>query len=201
MRGSRLTALEARTVEEPELQPVFVVLSYLALLLVSLLQAAPQASAAYRQVGQVGDSRLQLTAASVPRSGQRFTLTITSPTLGGQLHLLGAALFPAASAPGAASGQGRQMPLALWREAPGVYDLNVRPLVPGRWSLLLAVQGASGTSNGTIPLQVENPPQPPAWLLWRMGLLTLTLLVYATWVHNRRGVPGDYLPAPESGIR
>lgn len=166
--------------EEAKLKPVFVVLTYLLLLLVSLLQAAPQASAAYRQEGQAGDSRLQLTAASFPRPGQRFTLTITSPTLGGQLHLVGAALFPVTPAPGAAAGQGRQMPFALWREAPGVYDLTVRPLVMGRWILLLAVQGASGTSNGIVPLQVENPPQPPAWFLWSMGLLTLALLVYAS---------------------
>jgi hypothetical protein len=179
--------------EEPKLQPVFVVLSYLVLLLVSLLQAAPQASAAYRQEGQVGDSRLQLTADIAPRSGQRFALTITSPTLGGQLHLVGAALFPAAAPGAAAAGQGRPVPLALWRQAPGVYDLNVRPLVPGRWSLLLAVQGATGTSNGTIALQVENPPQPPAWLLWRMGLLTLALLVYASLCTQPAQCPGRLL--------
>jgi hypothetical protein len=59
-----------------------------------------------------------------------------------------------------------------------------RHLLPGWWLMLLVVQGNRGTARGVMPLRVEEPA-PPAWLVWRMGLLTLALLVSVVWEHNR----------------
>lgn len=91
--GFPKTTEGAPTIVEGQLRHIFVVLSYLCLLLLSLRQAAPGAGGAYAQQGQVGHTMLQLTAGSAPHAGQRFTLTITSPTSGGKLQLLGAVLI------------------------------------------------------------------------------------------------------------
>jgi len=180
---------------DPQLRHVFVVLAYLCLLMLSLRQAAPRASAAFAQQGQVGDTLLRLTAGSAPRARQRFTLTITSPSSGGKLQLLGVVLILAPVSQREAASGAPRVPLAPRREAPGIYEMPVMPLQAGLWSLHLVVQEERGALGGLIPLRVEELPPLPTWFVWRMGLLTLALLVYATWEHNRRGDLDAFPPA------
>lgn len=167
------------------LQRLLVVCGYLLVLLLSLVEAAAtEAPVRYTHLGQVGVYRVQLTEALVPLAGQRFELTLTSRSPGDQLRLSRAMLTPAFPVAGAGANNMPPMPLAPRRVSSGVYLMLVRCLLPGRWFLLLVVQGNRGTARGVIPLRVEEPTPPP-WLVWRMGLLTLALLVYAVWEHNR----------------
>jgi hypothetical protein len=129
---------------ETPLQHVLIVLSYLLVLLFSLLQAAPAVPSMHR--GWVGTAQRQTSAESTAGTEQRFALTITAPTQGGKLHHATSVLLPA---------------------PPGV-----------------------GVAQ-------QNPPPPPAWLVWRMVLLTLALLVYAVLVHNRRDAPDDSMLASQ----
>ena len=166
---------------DPMLQRLLVVCGYL------LVQAAA-AEAPVRSTyqGQVGVYRLQLTTPSVPLAGQRYALTLTSRAPGDQLQISTAMLTPAFPAAGAGAGANSlpPMPLAPQRVSSGVYLMLVRRLLPGWWFLLVVVQGNRETARGVIPLRVEEPAPPP-WLVWRMGLLTLALLVYAVWEHHR----------------
>lgn len=142
---------------DPKLHHVLVVLSYLLLLLLSVVQAALGAPVPSTQQGQLGAYHLQLAAASASRAERRFELTVTALSHGEQVQLSGAMLVPASTAHGAAAKSLRPVPLVARREAPGVYEMNVRPLLPSWWSLMLVVQGEMGTVSGTIPLQVEGP--------------------------------------------
>jgi len=168
---------------DPMLQRLLVVCGYLLVLLLSLVQAAAtEAPVRSTYQGQVGVYRLQLTAASVPLAGQRYALTLTSRAPGDQLQLSTAMLAPASPTTGANSMS--PMPLAPRRVSSGVYLMLVRRLLPGWWFLLVVVQGSRGTARGVIPLRIEEPAPPP-WLAWSIGLLTLALLVYVVWEHNR----------------
>ena len=183
---------------DPMLQRLLVVCGYLLVLLLSLVQAAAaEAPVRYTHQGQVGVYRLQLTAASVPLAGQRFALTLTSLSPGDQLQLSTAMITPASPAAGANSMP--PMPLAPRRVSRGVYMMLVRRLLPGRWFLLLVVQGNRGTARGVIPLRVEEPAPPP-WLVWRIGLLTLALLVYVVWEHNRHETLNGFTGVREGGM-
>jgi hypothetical protein len=170
---------------DPMLHRLLVVCCYPLLLLLSLVQAAAsEGPVRYTYQGQVGVYRLQITAASVPLAGQRFELTLTARSPGDQLQLSTAMLAPALPAAGSGAHSMLQISLAPWRASRSVYKMLVRHLLPGWWFMRLVVQGNRGTVRGVIPLLVEEPAPPP-WLVWRMGLLTLTLLVYVVWEHNR----------------
>jgi hypothetical protein len=170
---------------DPMLHRVLVVCCYPLVVLLSLMQAAAsEAPVRSTHLGQVGVYRLQLTAASVPLAGQRFELTLAAPSPGDQLQLSMAMLAPAFPAAGAGANSIPPMLLAPRRASRGVYMMLVRHLLPGWWFMLLVVQGNRGTARGVIPLRVEEPAPPP-WLVWRMGLLTLAVLVYVVWEHNR----------------
>jgi hypothetical protein len=167
------------------LQRLLVVCGYLLVVLLSLVQAAAVgAPVRSTHQGQVGVYRVQLTAASVPLAGQRFELTLTACVPGDQVQLSSVMLAPALPATGAVANSMPPMPLSPRRVSSGVYLMLVRRLLPGWWFMRLVVQGNRGTARGVIPLRVEEPAPPP-WLVWRMGLLTLALLVYVVWEHNR----------------
>ena len=184
----------------PVLPRVLVVCCYPLVLLLSLVQAAASESPIrYTHQGQVGVYRLQLTTASVPLAGQRFELTLTSRSPGDQLQLSTAMLAPAFPAAGAGANSMPPMPLAPRSASRGVYVMHVRRLLPGWWVMLLVVQGNRGTARGVIPLRVEEPAPPP-WLVWRMGLLTLALLVYVAWEHNRHETLNGFTPEREGEI-
>jgi hypothetical protein len=141
---------------DPMLHRLLVVCCYPLVVLLSLVQAAAaEAPVRYTHQGQIGVYRLQLST---------VMLAPAFPTVG------------ATSMP--------PMPLALRRVSSGAYILLVRRLQPGWWYMRLVVQGDRGTARGVIPLRVEEPA-PPLWLVWRMGLLTLAVLVYVVWEHNR----------------
>lgn len=187
---------ESLMVAEPKLLHVLVVCSYPLLLLLSLVQATP-AAVPFTQQGQivVKRYRLQLTAPSIPRAGQRFALTVSSPSMTEPLRLVQARLARATSAQALPGQDVSQVPVAIRDASPGVYEVLVRPLLPGWWSVILTVQGPRGAGSFTIPLRVEEPPPPPTWLLWRMGLLTFALVTYAAaWANERRDAPDSFLP-------
>jgi hypothetical protein len=185
---------------DPMLQRLLVVCGYLLVLLLSLVQAAAtEAPVRSTHQGQVGVYRVQLTEALVPLAGQRVELTLTSRAPGDQLQLLTAMLAPAFPATGSGAHSMPPMPLAPRRVSSGVYLLLVRRLLPGWWFLLVVVQGNRGTASGVIPLRVEEPAPPP-WLTWRMGLLTLALLVYVVWEHNRHETPDGCACVREGGM-
>jgi len=182
---------------DPMLHRVLVLFCYPLVLLLSLLEAAAaEAPVRYTHQGQVGAYHLQLTAASAPRAGRRLELTLTSLSPRDQLQSSTAML---ASAFPAAGDEANSMPLAPRRASRGVYMMLVRPLLPGWWFLILVVQGNRGTARGVIPLRVEEP-SPPTWLVWRMGLLTLALLVYVAWEHNRHETLNGFTYVREGGI-
>ena len=185
---------------DPMLHRLLVVCCYPLVLLLSLVQAAAAESPVrYTHQGQVGVYRLQFTAASVPLAGQRLELTLTSRAPGDQLQLSKAMLTPAFPAAGSEANSMPSMPLAPWRASSVVYVMLVRHLLPGWWLMQLVVQGNRGTARGVIPLRVEEPAPPP-WLVWRMGLLTLALLVYVVWEHNRHETLNDYTSVREGGM-
>jgi hypothetical protein len=169
----------------PMLQRLLVVCCYPLVVLLSLVQAAASESPVRStHQGQVGVYRLQLTAASAPLAVQRFELTLTAHSPGDQLQLSTVMLAPALPAVGAWVNSMPPMPLSPRRVSSGVFMMLVRRLLPGWWFMRLVVQGNRGTARGVIPLRVEEPAPPP-WLVWRMGLLTLALLDYVVWEHNR----------------
>jgi len=176
---------ESQMMVDPMLQRVLVVCCYPLVLLFSLVQAAAAESPVRStHQGQVGVYRLQLTAASVPLAGQRYELTLSAYSPGDQFQLsttMLASAFPAAEV---GIDSMPPMPLSPRRASRGVYLILVRHLLPGRWFMLLVVKGNRGTARGVIPFRVEEHAPPP-WLIWRMGLLTLALLVYVVWEHHR----------------
>jgi hypothetical protein len=185
---------------DPMLRRLLVVCGYLLVLLLSLVQAAAtEAPVRSTHQGQVGVYRVQLTEALVPLAGQRVELTLTSRAPGDQLQLLTAMLAPAFPATGAGANNLPPMPLAPRRVSSGVYMMLVRRLLPGWWFLQVVVQGNRGTARGVIPLRVEEPVHPP-WLVWRMGLLTLALLVYVAWEHNRHETLNGCTGVQEGGM-
>ena len=185
---------------DPMLPRVLVVCCYPLVVLLSLVQAAPsEAPVRYTYQGQVGVYRLQLTEASIPLAGQRFELTLTARVPGDQLQLSSAMLAPALPATGAGANNMPPMTLAPRRASSGVYLMLVRRLLPGWWFLRLVVQGNRGTARGVIPLRVEEPAPPP-WLVWRMGLLTLALLAYVAWEHNRHETLNGCTCVQEGGM-
>jgi hypothetical protein len=170
---------------DPMLQRLLVVCCYPLVVLLSLVQAAAaEAPVRYTHQGQIGVYRLQLTAANATLVGQRVELTLTARSPGDQLQLSTAMLAPAFPAAEAGANSMPPMPLAPRRTSSGAYLMLVRHLLPGWWFMLLVVQGNRGTARGVIPLRVEEHAPPP-WLVWRLGLLTLALLVYVVWEHNR----------------
>jgi hypothetical protein len=184
---------------DPILQRLLVVCGYLLVVLLSLVQAATEAPVRSTHQEQVGVYRVQLTEALVPLAGQRVELTLTSRAPGDQLQLLTAMLAPAFPATGAGANNLPQMPLAPRRVSSGVYMILVRRLLPGWWFLRLVVQGNRGTASGIIPFRVEAPAPPP-WLVWRMGLLTFALLVYAVWEHHRHETLDGCIGVREGGF-
>jgi hypothetical protein len=176
----------------PMFQRVLVVCGYLLVVLLSLMQAAAtDAPVSSTHQGQVGVYRLQLTEVLVPLAGQHVALTLTSCAPGDQLQLSSAMLAPVFPTAGVGANNMPLMPLAPRRTSSGVYLMLVRRHVPGWWFMRLVVQGNRGTASGVIPLRVEEPaPQP--WLVWRLGLLTLALLVYAVWEHHRHETLNGY---------
>ena len=185
---------------DPMLHRLLVVCGYPLVLLLSLVEAAAaEAPVRYTHQGQVGVYRLQLTATSVPLAGRRFELTLTSLSPGDQLQLKTAMLAPAFPAAGAGANSMPPMPLAPQRVSRGVYLMLVRRLLPGWWFLRLVVQGNRGTARGVIPLRVEEPAPPP-WLAWRLGLLTLALLVYVVWEHHRNETLNGCTGVQEGGM-
>ena len=178
--------------EEPKLFHLLVIVGYQLLLLLSLLQAAGKQEP-YSQTGMIGAYRLHLGAASMPQPWQRQPLTVSAQGAGcGRLS----ALILPTSASGATQ-HAAPVSLAAGCKSPGVYELALRPLPPGRWSLRLVLQTGPATANATLLLRIAVPSAPPAWLMWRMGLFTLALLLYATWVHNRRDAKCAYTLALE----
>jgi hypothetical protein len=185
---------------DPMLQRLLVVCGYLLVLLLSLVQAAA-AETPIRSThqGQVGVYHMQLTEALVPLAGQRVALTLTSRAPGDQVLLSTVMLAPASPVTGAVANSIPPMPLAPRRASSGVYLMLVRRLLPGWWFMRLVVQGNRGTARGVIPFRVEEPAPPP-WLVWRMGLLTLALLVYAVWEHNRHETLNGCTCVQEGGM-
>jgi hypothetical protein len=185
---------------DPMLRRVLVIFCYLLLLLISFMEAAAVDSPIpYTQQGQVGVYHLQLTAASVPRAGRRFELTLTSRSPRDLLQISTAMLASTFPTAGSEAISMPSMPLAPRRASKGVYTMLVRYLPPGWWFLLLVVQGNRGTARGVISLRVEEP-SPPPWLVWRIGLLTLALLIYVVWEHNRHEPLNDFTCVHEVGI-
>jgi hypothetical protein len=182
------------------LQRVLVVCGYLLVLLLSLVQAAAsEAPVRPTYQGQVGVYRLQLTAVSAPLAGQSVALTLILRVPGDQLQLSSAMLAPALPATGAVANSKPPMPLSPRRVSSGVYMMLVRHLLPGWWFMRLVMQGNRGTASGIIPLRVEEPA-PPAWLVWRMELLTLALLVYVVWEHHRHETLNSCTCVQEGGM-
>jgi hypothetical protein len=186
-------AKESLVREEPKLLHLLVILGYQLLLLLSLIQAAGR-QAPYRQTGMIGAYRLQISAASAPLAWQRLALTVSAQGAGSGIQM--ALVMPAPTT--SAAQHATEIPLAITRAPHGICELGIRPLPPGLWFLRLVVQGGQGAASGVLPFRVAAPPAPPPWLVWRMGLLTLALLIYATWVHNRRDAQDAYTLAPES---
>jgi len=185
---------------DPMLQRLLVVCGYLLVLLLSLVQAAAaETPVRSTHQGQVGVYRVQLTAALVPLAGQRVALTLTSCAPGDQVQLSSVMLAPALPAVGAGANSMPPMTLSPRRVSSGVYILLVRRLLPGWWFMRLVVQGNRGTARGVFPFRVEEPAPPP-WLVWRVGLLTLALLVYAVWEHNRHETLNGCTCVQEGGM-
>jgi hypothetical protein len=184
----------------PMLQRVLVVCGYLLVVLLSLVQAAAvEAPVRSTYQGQVGAYRLQLTEVLVPLAGQRVELTLTSHAPGDQVQLSSAMPAPVLHATGAGAHSMPTMPLAPQRASRSVYMMRVRHLLPGWWFMLLVVQGNRGTARGVIPLRVEEPAPPP-WLVWRMGLLTLALLVYVVCEQHRHETLNGCTCVQEGGM-
>jgi hypothetical protein len=182
------------------LQRLLVVCGYPLVLLLSLVQAAAaETPVRSTHQGQVGVYRLQLTEALVPLAGQRVALTLTECAPGDQVQLSSAMLAPALPATGAVANSMPPIPLDPRRVSSGVYMMLVRRLLPGWWFMRLVVQGNRGTARGVIPLRVEEPAPPP-WLVWRMGLLTLALLVYVVWEHHRHETLNGCTCVQEGGM-
>jgi hypothetical protein len=179
---------------------LLVVCCYLLVVLLSLVQAAA-AETPVRSTHQVrvGVYRVQLTEALVPLVRQRVALTLTACAPGDQLQLSSAMLAPTLPAAGAVANSIPPMTLSPRRVSSGVYLMLVRRLLPGWWFMRLVVQGNTGTARGVIPLRVEEPAPPP-WLVWRMGLLTLALLVYVVWEHNRHETLNGCTCVQEGGM-
>jgi hypothetical protein len=196
----QLAVQEAQMMGDPMLQRLLVVCGYPLVVLLSLVQAAAaEVPVRSTHQGQVGVYRLQLTEALVPLAGQRFELTLTSRVPGDQVQLSSAMLAPALPATGAGANSLPPMPLSPRRVSSGVYLMLVRRHLPGWWFLRLVVQGNRGTARGAISLRVESPTPPP-WLVWRVGLLTLALLVYAVWEHHRHKTLNGRTCVQEGGM-
>jgi hypothetical protein len=182
------------------LQRLLVVCCYPLVLLLSLVQAAVvEAQVRSTHQGQVGVYHLQLTEALVPLAGQRVALPLILRAPGDQVQLSSAMLAPALPATGAGANSMPTMPLSPRRVSNGVYLMLVRRLLPGWWFMRLVVQGNRGTARGVILLRVEEPAPPP-WLVWRVGLLTLALLVYAVWEHHRHETLNGCTCVQEGGM-
>jgi hypothetical protein len=185
---------------DPMLRRLLVIFCYPLLLLLTMMEAAAAESPlSYIQQGQVGVYHLQLTAASIPRAGRRFELTLTSRSPRDLLQIstvMLASTFPVA---GSEAISMPSMPLAPQHASKGVYTMLVRYLPPGWWYLILVVQGNRGIARGVIPFRVEEP-SPPTWLVWRIGLLTLAFLVYGACEHNRHETLNDFTFVREGGI-
>ena len=182
------------------LQRLLVVCCYPLVLLLSLVQAAAvEAPVRSTHQGQVGVYRLHLTEVLVPLAGQRVALPLILRAPGDQVQLSTAMLAPAFPATGAGGNSVPPMSLSPRRVSSGVYMMLVRHLLPGWWFMRLVVQGNRGNARGVIPLRVMEPAPPP-WLVWRIGLLTLALLVYVVWEHHRHETLNGCTCVQEGGM-
>ncbi len=157
------------------------VLICLSLLFLLVAFSAAGISPLATQSAQVGPYQLLLSFYSLPRVGQRLSMTIEAKTHGVRLQFSRAVLNPAPSTDAIPA----RVTIGAESDTPGVYDISVTPSVRGLWLFHVTVSGPSGSFTGDIPINVLGPPAMPLWLGWLIGLLPLPVLIAFIWSQVR----------------
>ncbi len=118
--------------------------------------------------------------ADIARAGQSYELMVIPRTAGLRLS---AQLLPA---PGLSATPLRAQ-VAPDPEVRGAFDVRfVDVTTHGDWTLLLSVDGPSGSGEVRLPLKAVLPPAIPLWLGWLVGLTPLYGLLWFALLESRR---------------